>query len=348
MYIRVKRNKTTYFIQCDPTETTLNIKQKLHSLIDRPPSDQQLILLATNDVLDESKTLANQKVLAINSVYLSAQVENDAVVALTLRKGSEDSFRAESIFYAHLIQTESCLRSPGLSVFLRLLSFASSLAFVSEFADGNWNSYALPVENLAMLRVSGFAKAILTCGCHLFPDDRLLAHVAGLVEYHHGIANYLNKKGAMVIFLFRRNTLRRLISVEANNYDRRTKQLNGIHKSHVHSKDEADILARFKPKMDVSTLIPSIVSAERSMRTCLDRFSNTRHMILYYEDVIRDPNALSRVQEFLGVPVKKLFSKHVKIHTRPLPDLVDNWEDVSEMLNGTEYTRFLDDRDYVK
>ncbi|KAK3147163.1 hypothetical protein QOZ80_3BG0278890 [Eleusine coracana subsp. coracana] len=170
----------------------------------------------------------------------------------------------------------------------------------------------------------------------------------GLMEYHHDIADYLNKKGAMVIFLFRRNTLRRLISVEANNYDRRTKQLNGIHKSHVHSKDEADILARFKPKMDVSTLIPSIISAEQSMRTCLDRFSNTRHMILYYEDVIRDQNALTRVQEFLGVPVKKLFSKHVKIHTRPLLDLVDNWEDVSEMLNGTEYARFLDDRDYVK
>uniref|UniRef100_A0A0E0GMQ6 Ubiquitin-like domain-containing protein n=1 Tax=Oryza nivara TaxID=4536 RepID=A0A0E0GMQ6_ORYNI len=75
MYIRVKRNKTTYFIQCDPTETTLSIKQKLHSLVDQPPGNQQLILLATTEVvLDDSKTLADQK------------VENDAVVALTLRK----------------------------------------------------------------------------------------------------------------------------------------------------------------------------------------------------------------------------------------------------------------------
>jgi elongin-B len=65
MYIRVKRNKTTYFVQCDPTETVLNIKQKLHSMIDQPPSDQQLILLATNDILDDSKTLADQKVLVI-------------------------------------------------------------------------------------------------------------------------------------------------------------------------------------------------------------------------------------------------------------------------------------------
>jgi hypothetical protein len=58
--------------------------------------------------------------------------------------------------------------------------------------------------------------------------------------------------------------------------------------------------------------------------------------------------ALSRVQEFLGVPVRRLSSKHVKIHTRPLPDLVDNWEQVSQVLNGTQYGRFLDDADYVK
>jgi len=99
-------------------------------------------------------------------------------------------------------------------------------------------------------------------------------------------------------------------------------------------------------------------------------------MVLYYEDVIRDRNvgitskqafpasedypiimlflmpcavqALSRVQEFLGVPVRKLSSKHVKIHTRPLPDLVDNWEQVSQVLNGTRYGRFLADADYAK
>ncbi|BAH92162.1 Os03g0363950 [Oryza sativa Japonica Group] len=170
----------------------------------------------------------------------------------------------------------------------------------------------------------------------------------GIMEHYHDIVNYLNKKGVMVIFLFRRNTLRRIISVLANDYDRKTKQLNGTHKAHVHSREEADILARFKPKLDVPTLIPNIRSAEQSITTCLDHFSSTRHMILYYEDVIRDQNALSRVQEFLGVPAMRLSSRHVKIHTSPLPDLVDNWEEVSEKLNGTEYARFVDGADYDK
>ncbi|KAH1057037.1 hypothetical protein J1N35_035102 [Gossypium stocksii] len=80
MYIRVKRSKTTYFIQCDPTETTLDIKQKLHTLIDQPVNDQRLILMNTGDILEDSKTLADQK------------VENDAVVALTLRKGKPELY----------------------------------------------------------------------------------------------------------------------------------------------------------------------------------------------------------------------------------------------------------------
>jgi hypothetical protein len=58
--------------------------------------------------------------------------------------------------------------------------------------------------------------------------------------------------------------------------------------------------------------------------------------------------ALLQVQEFLGVPVTKLVSRQVKIHTRPLPDLVRNWEDVNDKLNGTEYARFLDGADYLK
>ncbi|XP_043706954.1 uncharacterized protein LOC122656481 isoform X2 [Telopea speciosissima] len=78
MYIRIKREKTTYFLQCDPTETILDIKQKLQTLIDQPVNDQRLILVTTNEVLDDSKTLADQK------------VENDAVVALTLKKDDDE------------------------------------------------------------------------------------------------------------------------------------------------------------------------------------------------------------------------------------------------------------------
>uniref|UniRef100_A0A8R7P0J3 Sulfotransferase n=1 Tax=Triticum urartu TaxID=4572 RepID=A0A8R7P0J3_TRIUA len=115
----------------------------------------------------------------------------------------------------------------------------------------------------------------------------------GLMDYPDEIVDYLIKKGVMVIFLFRRNTLRRLVSVLANDHDKKEKQLNGTHKAHVHSQEEAEILARFKPEVGVSSLIPSMRSAEQSMDACLRRFRATRHMILYYEDLIRDNNVSS-------------------------------------------------------
>ena len=34
MYVRVKREKTTYFLHVEPTDTILEVKQKLQELID--------------------------------------------------------------------------------------------------------------------------------------------------------------------------------------------------------------------------------------------------------------------------------------------------------------------------
>lgn len=59
--------------------------------------------------------------------------------------------------------------------------------------------------------------------------------VQGLMENHQEIVKYFKEKGVSAIFLFRKNLLRRKISVLANSYDKDVKQLNGTHKSHTHS-----------------------------------------------------------------------------------------------------------------
>ena len=64
MYIRVKRNKTTYFLQCVPSETILQIKEKLHEITDQPVENQRLILLPNREMLEDSKSLADQKVFS--------------------------------------------------------------------------------------------------------------------------------------------------------------------------------------------------------------------------------------------------------------------------------------------
>ncbi|KAJ4979239.1 hypothetical protein NE237_010019 [Protea cynaroides] len=153
---------------------------------------------------------------------------------------------------------------------------------------------------------------------------------------HQQIVNYFNWKGVSVLFLFRRNLLRRLISLMANDYDREAKLLNGTHKSHVHTKEEAEILAQFKPKLNISNLIPGLNNFQRIMDNSLQKFNSTRHLILYYEDLINNQKVLCDVQEFLRVPIRKLQSHQVKIHTRPPSEQVENWEDVYRMLKGTQ------------
>lgn len=60
--------------------------------------------------------------------------------------------------------------------------------------------------------------------------------------------------------------------------------------------EQAEILAKFKPVLDVSNLIPNIRNAEKYIRDCLDHFNTTRHMILYYEDIVRNRNVLKHIQ----------------------------------------------------
>jgi len=57
----------------------------------------------------------------------------------------------------------------------------------------------------------------------------------------------------------------------------------------------------------------------------------------------RDPprQKLFDVLDFLKVPRRKLVSRHVKIHTKPLSESIENWDEVYSTLNGTQYESFL-------
>lgn len=74
--------------------------------------------------------------------------------------------------------------------------------------------------------------------CFLLCTVNLKFGVQGVMDNHHDIVDYFNRRGVSAIFLFRRNLLRRMVSVLANLHDRDTKPINGTHMSHVHSKDE--------------------------------------------------------------------------------------------------------------
>ncbi|KAJ7966650.1 Sulfotransferase [Quillaja saponaria] len=163
----------------------------------------------------------------------------------------------------------------------------------------------------------------------------------GLMENHKEIVDYFKERKVSAIFLFRRNLLRRMISVIANSYDKDAKLLNGTHKSHVHSLVEARILAKYKPKLNDTLLIPELKQTEDTAAKAIEYFKSTRHIVLYYEDIVNNRTKLKDVQEFLRLPYRDLQSRQVRIHTAPLSKQVENWDDVEKKLTGTLYESFL-------
>ncbi|CAI0553704.1 unnamed protein product [Linum tenue] len=163
----------------------------------------------------------------------------------------------------------------------------------------------------------------------------------GVMEHHEEVVEYLNRRGVSLIFLFRRNLLRRMVSLLANSYDKYAKLLNGTHKSHVHTTEEAETLSQFKPIVNSTLLISDLRQAEILVAKALGYYNTTRHMVVYYEDLVKDGKKLEEVQEFLRLPVMELRSRQVKIHKGPLSELIKNWEDVNKTLYGTEYENYL-------
>ncbi|GAV86344.1 hypothetical protein CFOL_v3_29775, partial [Cephalotus follicularis] len=169
----------------------------------------------------------------------------------------------------------------------------------------------------------------------------------GVMQHHKEIVEYFNTRGVSAIFLFRRNLLRRMISVLANSYDRDAKLLNGTHKSHVHSPHDAEVLASYKPLVNATLLIPNLRQVEEITTKALEYFKSTRHIILYYEDLVKNRTKLVDVLEFLKVPQRELKSRQVKIHKGSLSSHVQNWNDIQKTLKGTHYESFLHE-DYRK
>ncbi|VFQ68361.1 unnamed protein product [Cuscuta campestris] len=132
-----------------------------------------------------------------------------------------------------------------------------------------------------------------------------------------------------------------MVSILANSYDQRAKLLNGTHKSHVHSPTEAEILASYKPTVDTQSLVPNLKQVDDMVTKALEYFKSTRHVILYYEDIIKNKTKLMDVQDFLRVPHQELRSRQVKIHKGALSSQVENWGEVEKTLKGTPYETFL-------
>ncbi|XP_027153507.1 uncharacterized protein LOC113753528 isoform X2 [Coffea eugenioides] len=105
--------------------------------------------------------------------------------------------------------------------------------------------------------------------------------------------------------------------------------------------NQAETLSRYKPVINLTSLMTDLKQMEVTVMKTLEQFQSTRHIILYYEDLVKNRTKLVDVQEFLKLPLMELTSRQVKIHKGPLSEHIENWDDVNKTLQGTLYERFL-------
>lgn len=111
--------------------------------------------------------------------------------------------------------------------------------------------------------------------------------------------------------------------------------------------NQAEALAAYQPLIDTDFLPAHLQRVQDITNDAIRFFNNTRHTIIYYEDLVKDNKILEVVLTFLDVPQIKLGSQHVKIHTKPLREQIKNWEEVSSTLEGTKFEDLLKDNDYL-
>lgn len=240
------------------------------------------------------------------------------------------------------------MQRSGSGWFETLLNNHPNISSHGEIFAGRGNHKSLPIilRKLNEVYSLDYKSSAVTEDCTSAVGFKWMLN-QGAMEYHKEMASYFKGRGVSVIFLRRRNLLRRLVSILANAYDREMKLLNGVHKSHVHTREEADILATFKPVINYEVLSTSFRRILEVTENALEYYNDTRHTVVYYEDLLRNKEKLDQVQRFLGVPPISLKSRQVKIHTKSLSEQIQNWDMVYKALQGTEFEGFTTQTDYL-
>eukprot|EP00802_Teleaulax_amphioxeia_P029379 Tamp_31448.p1 GENE.Tamp_31448~~Tamp_31448.p1 ORF type:complete len:120 (+),score=31.07 Tamp_31448:49-360(+) len=77
MYVRVKRQRQTIFLHCEPTDTILHLKKKIQAINNVETDDQRLIWIEEKMIYDETKTLKECK------------LEDGGTIALIYKKSAD-------------------------------------------------------------------------------------------------------------------------------------------------------------------------------------------------------------------------------------------------------------------
>lgn len=67
---------------------------------------------------------------------------------------------------------------------------------------------------------------------------------------------------------------------------------------------QAEILAKYKPTINATLLVPQLEQVEQTTAKAIEYLRTTRHVVLYYEDLITNPNV--RTCHFFNLEIFRL------------------------------------------
>jgi LPS sulfotransferase NodH len=109
----------------------------------------------------------------------------------------------------------------------------------------------------------------------------------------------------------------------------------GRWKQHTGTESYGDVRHRPKPKK----LLQALEALEERERR-VDRLARGHPTIaLTYERLTSEP--IDDIQRFVGVEPRPLSSPYRKLRTRPMSDVIENWDEVVAELRGTRFERFV-------
>lgn len=51
---------------------------------------------------------------------------------------------------------------------------------------------------------------------------------------------------------------------------------------------QAQVLAKYKPTLNATVLVSHLRAADQAVAKALEYFKSTRHIVIYYEDIVRN------------------------------------------------------------
>ncbi len=151
------------------------------------------------------------------------------------------------------------------------------------------------------------------------------------------IEHYLReRKDILVINLFRKNSLKRLISLQSM-------ELSGVVELRGNN-----VKTKRKLNLPTANLLPQLEIFEGEKKQQFDLLSQIeqkRILNIAYEDYFSSPKSQEQfnhqIFEFLEVPEMTVQSNHSRILPDKISEKVENYEEVAQTLNGTEYEVYL-------